>query len=328
MAGQTSHKVQVGILDIATGKVTYLDTGDPTDRYFTNIAWSPDEKTVYMFELNRGQNDCRLVSYNATTGEKIAELYRETSDKYVEPQNPIQFLPWDDTKFIMLSQKDGFNHLYLFDTNGKELKQLTSGQWVVMDVVGFNTKKKSILYTSNEIHPTNSNLWTVDVKSGKRSLLGQGIGVVKSAQPSASGQQVALKFSSHNRPRVIDLINVNTWKVTNLLEAEDPWKDYQQPIFTCGSIKAADGVTDLFYRMVKPHDFDATKKYPMFTSMADHTPTTWMHRGTMPAVRGRPTWPRRVISSLSWTIADRRIVDATSSRPPSTSWDRSRCRTR
>ena len=262
MAGMTSHQVTVGIYDLKTDKTIYLQAGDPTDRYFTNIAWSPDEKTVYMFELNRGQNDCRLVSYNATTGEKIAELYRETSDKYVEPQNPIQFLPWDDTKFIMLSQKDGFNHLYLFDTNGKELKQLTSGQWVVMDVVGFNTKKKSILYTSNEIHPTNSNLWTVDVKSGKRSLLGQGIGVVKSAQPSASGQQVALKFSSHNRPRVIDLINVNTWKVTNLLEAEDPWKDYQQPIFTCGSIKAADGVTDLFYRMVKPHDFDATKKYP------------------------------------------------------------------
>ena len=262
MAGMTSHQVTVGIYDLKTDKTIYLQAGDPTDRYFTNIAWSPDEKTVYMFELNRGQNDCRLVSYNATTGEKIAELYRETSDKYVEPQNPIQFLPWDDTKFIMQSQKDGFNHLYLFDTNGKQLKQLTSGPWVVMDVVGFNTKKKSILYTSNEIHPTNSNLWTVDVKGGKRSLLGQGIGVVKSAQPSASGQQVALKFSSHNRPRVIDLINVNTWKVTNLLEAEDPWKDYQQPIFTCGSIKAADGVTDLFYRMVKPHDFDATKKYP------------------------------------------------------------------
>ena len=97
MAGQTSHKVQVGILDIATGKVTYLDTGDPTDRYFTNIAWGPDDKLVYMFELNRDQNDCRLVSYDAATGAKVDEIYHETSDKYVEPQHPITFLPWTAT---------------------------------------------------------------------------------------------------------------------------------------------------------------------------------------------------------------------------------------
>ena len=262
MAGMTSHKVTVGVYDVKSGKTTYLQAGDPTDRYFTNIAWSPDEKTIYMFELNRKQNDCRLVSYDAVTGKKIAELYRETSDKYVEPQNPIQFLPWDDTKFLMQSQKDGYNHLYLFDKSGKQLKQITSGNWVVMDVVGFNTKKKCVLYTSNEIHPMNCNLWTVEVNSGKRNLLGQGIGVVQDVQPSATGQQVALKFSSYNRPRVIDLINTNTWKVTNLLEAADPWKDYQQPIYTSGYITAADGKTDLYYRMVKPHDFDPNKKYP------------------------------------------------------------------
>ena len=263
MAGMTSHQVTVGVYDLNTDKTVYLQAGDPTDRYFTNIAWSPDEKTVYMFEMNRKQNDCRLVSYDAVSGKKMAELYRETSDKYVEPQNPIQFLPWDDSKFIMQSQKDGYNHLYLFDKSGKELKQLTSGEWVVMDVVGFNTKTKSVLYTSNETYPINSNLWTVTIKDGHRRQLGKGIGVVQSAQPSASGQMVALKLSAFNRPRIIDVINTNAWgKVTELLDAQDPWKDYQQPIFTYGSIKAADGKTDLYFRMVKPHDFDANKKYP------------------------------------------------------------------
>ena len=263
MAGMTSHQVTVGVYDLSTDKTVYLQAGDPTDRYFTNIAWSPDEKTVYMFELNRKQNDCRLVSYDAVSGQKIAELYRETSDKYVEPQNPIQFLPWDDSKFIMQSQKDGYNHLYLFDKSGKELKQLTSGEWVVMDVVGFNTKTKSVLYTSNETYPINSNLWTVTIKDGHRRQLGKGIGVVQSAQPSASGQLVALKLSAFNKPRIIDVINTNAWgKVTELLDAQDPWKDYQQPIFSYGSIKAVDGKTDLYYRMVKPHDFDANKKYP------------------------------------------------------------------
>ena len=263
MAGMTSHKVTVGVYDVKADKTIYLQAGDPTDRYFTNIAWSPDEKTIYMFELNRKQNDCRLVSYDATTGKKIAELYRETSDKYVEPQNPIQFLPWDSEKFVMQSQKDGYNHLYLFDKSGKQLKQITSGKWVVMDVVSFNAKKKSIIYTSNETYPTNCNLWTVDLKTGTRNMLGQGIGVIHSAQPSASGQQVALKFSSFNKPRVIDVINTNYWaKVTNLLDAEDPWKDYVQPIYTSGYITAADGKTDLYFRMVKPHDFDPNKKYP------------------------------------------------------------------
>jgi len=263
MAGMTSHKVTVGVYDLNTDKTVYLQAGDPTDRYFTNIAWSPDEKTVYMFELNRKQNDCRLVSYDAVSGKKIAELYRETSEKYVEPQNPIQFLPWDDTKFIMQSQKDGYNHLYLFDKSGKELKQITSGKWVVLDVVGFNTKTKSVLYTSNETYPINSNLWTVKISNGERKMMGKGIGVALSAQPSASGQMVALKLSSFDHPRIIDVINTNgVGKVTELLDAKDPWKDYVQPIFTCGSIKAADGKTDLYYRMVKPHDFDPNKKYP------------------------------------------------------------------
>ena len=76
MAGETSHQVTVGVYDLTTGKTIYLKAGDPTDRYFTNVAWSPDSKTVYMFELNRKQNDCRLVAYSAETGNKTAELYR------------------------------------------------------------------------------------------------------------------------------------------------------------------------------------------------------------------------------------------------------------
>ena len=262
MAGMTSHKVTVGVYDLKTDKTVYLQAGDPTDRYFTNITWSPDNKIVYILELNRGQNDCRLVSYDAVSGAKIAELYRETSDKYVEPQNPIQFLPWDATKFVMQSQKDGYNHLYLFDQSGKELKQLTKGPWVVMELVGFNTKTQSILILSNEANLQQCNLYSVSVKNGKRTLLGRNMGVAKSAQLSTSGQQAFLKLSAPTCPRIIDVINTSNGQQTELLNAEDPWKDYQQPIFTSGSIKAADGTTDLFYRMVKPHDFDATKKYP------------------------------------------------------------------
>ena len=261
MAGMTSHVVTVGVYDIVTGKTVYLQAGDPTNRYFTNIAWAPDGNTIYMFELNRDQNDCRLVSYNATTGEKVKELYRETSDKYVEPLVPIQFLPWDNSQFIMQSQRDGYNHLYIYNKEGKLMKQLTSGKFVIQDVLGFNTQKKSIIVTSNEANPIQHNTYSIDVKSGKRTLLDDGQGS-HHAVVSKSGQWFYDKYTEPDVPRNIDIVQTKTGKSLRLMTSEDPWKDYSQPIFECGIIKAADGVTDLYYRMVKPADFDPTKKYP------------------------------------------------------------------
>ena len=261
MAGMTSHQVTVGVFNLQNGKTIYLQAGDPTDRYFTNIAWSPDATTIYMFELNRDQNDCRLVSYDATTGQRIAELYRETSDKYVEPMQPIMFLPWDSTKFIMQSQRDGYNHLYLFNNKGEQLKQLTKGQWVVMDVLGIDKKQKRIIIASNEANPIQRNIYSVDIKTGKRTLLDNGRGSHR-GELSESGQYLVDRYTEPDVPRNIDIVSTQTAKSVRLLTAADPWQGYQQPIFESGTIKAADGKTDLFYRMVKPNDFDATKRYP------------------------------------------------------------------
>jgi dipeptidyl-peptidase-4 len=214
-----------------------------------------------MFELNRKQNDCRLVSYDAASGKKIAELYRETSDKYVEPQTPIQFLPWDSSKFIMQSQKDGYNHLYLFDKSGKELKQITSGKWVVMDILGFNQKEKTVIISSNEKSPLQSNIWAVNISNGKRTLLDNGKGV-HHGKLSATGAQMYDKFQEPTTPNCIQVTNTRQPSPITLLNSADPWSAYQQPIYENGSIKAADGITDLYYRMVKPADFDTNKKYP------------------------------------------------------------------
>ena len=268
-AGETSHQVTVGVYDITTNKTIFLNTpiiqnnqnNQDTPVYFTNIAWSPDSKTIYMFELNRDQNDCRLVSYDAITGEKKAELYRETSEKYVEPMHPIQFLPWDDNLFILQSQLDGYNHLYLYNIKGELVKQLTSGTFVVQEVLGFNKKDKSIIISSNEANPIQHNTYAVDIKTGKRTLLDNGKGSHHGVL-SESGLYFYDKYSEPDVPRIIDVVEVKTAKAQRLLTAEDPWKGYQQPAFECGTIKAADGKTDLYYRMVKPHDFDATKKYP------------------------------------------------------------------
>ena len=270
MAGMTSHEVTVGIYDLATNKTIYLKTPLPSEGsgeacYFTNIAWSPDSKTIYMFELNRDQNDCRLVSYDATTGKRLAELYRETSDKYVEPLHPIQFLPWDPDKFIMQSQRDGYNHLYIYNKEGKLLRQLTSGPWVVLNVLGFNAKQKSVIIASNEANPLQRNTYVVNVKTGKRTLLDNGRGVHR-AELSESGQYLVDRYTEPDVPRNIDVVPVSSGfaagKSVRLLTAADPWDGYRLPGFTSGTIKAADGKTDLYYRMVKPADFDPAKKYP------------------------------------------------------------------
>ena len=273
MTGETSHKVTVGVLDCMTGKTIYLKAGDPTDRYFTNITWSPDSKTIYMFELNRDQNDCRLTAYSAETGEKTGELYRETDEKYVEPCHPIQFLPWDSNSFIMQSRKDGYNHLYLCtlgkhgsrmanNTESLEIKQLTSGKWEVMEVLGFNAKRKSIIIASNECSPIQRNIFTVDTKTGKRTMMDDCGKGWHNATLSENGQFIYDNYSTPTVPRKIAIVNTENGKRTAYFTAKNPWKGYNVPEYSCGSIKADDGVTDLYWRMVKPVNFDPNKKYP------------------------------------------------------------------
>jgi dipeptidyl-peptidase-4 len=279
MAGEKSHKVTVGIFNPSDASTVWLQAGDPTDRYFTNISWAPDGKKIYMIELNRDQNYAQLVAYDAKTGQRLNVIYEEKHPRYVEPLHGLTFLPWDSNKFIYQSQCDGYNHLYLFDlahaVNGDwidgvqggkhraycEMKQLTKGKFVVLGLVGFNRQAKTVLIRSNELSPLKTNLFVVDVATGHRTLLGSEKGV-HSASLSSDGSMVLDRYSAPDVTRSINLIATNGGKQTNLLTAADPWKDYAVPQISCGSIKAADGVTDLYYRMVKPAGFDPAKKYP------------------------------------------------------------------
>ncbi|MCI6803750.1 MAG: S9 family peptidase [Prevotellaceae bacterium] len=260
MAGETSHKVYVGIFNPQTDKTVYLNTGNPTDRYFTNIAWAPDGKKLYLIELNRDQNHGSLDEYDALTGKKLRTLFTEDNDKYFEPLHPIQFLPWDDSKFIYQTRRDGYNHIYIYHVSGKLIKQLTTGNFEVSDILGFNKSQKTILYTSNEKDPLQQNVFSVDMK-GKRTLLGDATGW-HNATLSESGNYFIDNYSSPLIARHIDIVSTSDRKGTNIFTAEDPWAEYKVPEVKVGTIKAADGVTDLYYRLILPTDFDPTKKYP------------------------------------------------------------------
>ena len=281
MTGMTSHKVTVGVYNVKTGKTVYLQAGDPTDRYFTNISWAPNEQHIYVIELNRDQNHSQLVRYNAVSGAKEAVVYEEKHPKYVEPQHPLTFLPWDDSKFIYWSQRSGFQHLYLMDTQKKtypekekgedgettiheylQITPLTQGDWLVQEILGFNAAKKEIIIGSTEVSPLQTNIYTLNVKTGKRTLIGKQDGTHQ-ASLSANGTYLIDKFTSFSVPREISILPTNGKKGVNLLTATDPmYEQYNMPEITIGTIKAADGVTDLYYRLIKPVDFDPNKKYP------------------------------------------------------------------
>lgn len=281
MAGMTSHKVTVGIYNVKDGKTIYLQAGDTTDRYFTNISWGPDEKSVFVIELNRDQNHAQLVQYDAVSGQKIGVLYEEKHTRYVEPQHPLIFLPWDDSQFIYQTQRNGFNHLFLMDTKtklkgewktGKDSEDqyceylkaipLTEGNWLVQDVLGFNTSRKEIIIASTEISPLQTNIFSLNVKNGKRTLIGMEDGTHQ-AKLSASGTYLIDYFTSNNVPREISILPTTGKKGTTLFTATDPLKEnYNLPEITVGTIKAADGETDLYYRLIKPVNFDPNKKYP------------------------------------------------------------------
>lgn len=279
MAGMTSHTVTIGVYDMQTERTVWLQTGDPTDRYFTNITWSPDSKYIYLQELNREQNDMWLTEYDAATGAKTRTLYEEIAEKYVEPLTPITFLPWDAGCFVLQSQRDGYNHLYVFDM-GKEgpgdtcmtafgttyienvgVCQLTSGSFVIKDIAGIDRARRRLIIVSNELSPMQENIWLVDVGSGERILADNGEGV-HSTVPSPSGAMLCDRYSTPEIPRIIAVTDNRTGESNVILHAADPWADYETPLFSRGTIKAADGVTDLYYRMVRPPHFDASSRYP------------------------------------------------------------------
>lgn len=291
MAGMTSHKVTVGIYTPSTQQTLYLNTGDPKDRYFTNISWAPDGKSLFLIEVNRDQNYAKLCQYSAETGELMHTLLEEHHPKYVEPQHPILFLPWDDNKFIYQSQRDGYNHLYLYDlkklTEQKAAAiQLTQGDWMVQEVVGFNRKTKQIIILSTEDSPLQSNVYAVSVKNGKRTRIGDKEGVHSVQLSNHMGMYLIDKASYPDRPRVIKMLSTDGKKEHTLFTAKNPYEGLEMPSIETGTLKAADGKTDLYYRLIKPTDFDPAKKYPAIVYVYGGPHAQMITNGWMNDARG------------------------------------------
>ena len=261
MAGMKSHQVTIGIFNRSTQQTVFLKTGTPKEKYLTNIAWSPDDKYIYLAELNRGQDTCKVARYDANSGKLDATLFVETHPKYVEPEHPVLFLKNDPNSFIWQSKRDGYNHLYLYDINGKVKKQLTTGTWDVTEVLGFDAAGANLYYVSTEATPLERHIYQLNLKNGKKVRLSKEEGV-HSGLLSESGKYIIDRYTSQYNAGKADITDTKTAKTYNIFSAKDPYKGITLPEISLGELKANDGKTSLYYRLIKPLNFDPDKKYP------------------------------------------------------------------
>ncbi|MBS1510238.1 MAG: DPP IV N-terminal domain-containing protein [Bacteroidetes bacterium] len=261
MAGGRSHQVSVGIYNAVINSTTWVKTGEPADQYLTNIAWSPDDKWLYIAVLNREQNHMQLNQYNATTGAFVKTLFEERDDKYVEPLVPMLFVKNKANQFIWQSNRDGWNHVYLYDENGSMIKQLTKGNWEVTEVKGFDAKGENLFYMSTEASPITRNLYAVNIKTGVTKKITEAAGV-HTTQVSTDGSAIVDAYAAADNPRTVEIRDVKSSATKTILQAANPISNYALGKLSIFTIKNNAG-TELYCRMYTPVHFDSTKKYPV-----------------------------------------------------------------
>ena len=261
MAGMASHHVTVGVFNPDKNQVVFLKTGGPAEQYLTNISWSPDEKYIYIAVLNRDQNHLWLNKYDAVTGDFVKTLFEETDNEYVEPLNGLVFMKTDPSQFIWQSRRDGFNHLYQYDTDGNLIRQITKGQWEVTAFQGFDAKETKIFYTSTQESPLERHLYSVELKSGKAQKYTSGEGT-HTTYISPDGKCILDRLSSLTIGSRTVLIGEKSESLRLIAEDVNPIKEYNLGKTSLVTLKSEDG-SELFGRLILPLGFDASKKYPV-----------------------------------------------------------------
>lgn len=283
MAGNKSHYVSVGVYNVTNNQNVFLKIDGPKDQYLTNIAWSNDEKIIYVVVLNREQNHFKVNAYNPITGDYISTLFEEKDEKYAEPLHPMQFLT-SGKQFIWQSRRDGYNHIYLYDAAGKLIAQLTKGNWEVKNVIGFDEKNENLFFEANEQSPINQDVYKVNLKSKKITRLTEDKGY-HTGIFSKNKLFFIDNFTSCNVPRQNKLYNISTGFSKLIFDAENPIADYKLGTWKLQTIKNKNGL-ELYSRIFLPIDFDSTKKYPVLIYLyngphSQMVTNTWLAGGEL-----------------------------------------------
>jgi len=199
MAGQKSEKARIGIYHRMTKQTIYLKTTGEEDQYLTNIGWDPNNEFVYVAVVNRDQNRMWLNQYNAKTGDFIKTLFEEKHSKYVEPENPVWFLPNNPNEFLWMSERDGFMHVYRYDKNGKLLNQVTKGNWVTLEIIGLDNTGKKLLVKGTDESGLNQYAYSANLDGSEQKQIAGKPGV-HSFSLNDNGDQLLDSYSSLEEP--------------------------------------------------------------------------------------------------------------------------------
>lgn len=279
MAGDVSHHVTLGIFNPNTKATTVIQTDEPKDQYLTAITWSPDEKSIFIGILNRDQKYLKLNEYDANSGKFIKTLFEEKDSKYVEPEHELTFLPNSNNEFIWWSERDGFDHLYLYNRSGKMLRQLTKGNFVVNEIVGFNEKNKEIIITAAKVSPLDKNCYAVNYTNGTMRAIDEEAGV-HSISVSSDGNYIYDLFTSGKTPRKCSIKSTKGNFNKVILESKNTLADYVRATVQNVTLKADDG-TPLYGKLILPNNFDPQKKYPVIVYLYNG-PHVQLIRNTFP----------------------------------------------
>lgn len=263
MAGMKSEEVTLVVFDVVSNKSTTLKTEGPKEQFLTCVTWSPDGKKVYVGILNREQNDLKLNRYDAVTGNFEKTLFEEKATTYVEPLHDLTFVSGKNDQFLYRSEKDGFEQLYLYNTDGKQLKKLGFKDVVITELLNFDNGAKNVFYIGTANNGLDRQLYKVELGSGKTTQV-TSLSGTHNALVSTDGTLALDNFANTITPNEVSIINLKSNKSTSVLKAENPYTGKTVlPKMELVTITSADGKTPLNGRIIYPANFDAAKKYPV-----------------------------------------------------------------
>ena len=273
LAGKDNSNVRIGIIDLNEKSIRYIETdtwiGEKKQfEYLPRIGWTPGNQ-AWIFRLNRHQNYLELLNVDPRTG-KVSKIHEEKSGTWIESSSVFsmgQRLTYskDGRHFLWASDRDGYNHIYLYQSDGELVRQVTTGSFDVLKLNGFDEKNALLYFTASIGLPAERHLYETPVNSQfSAKNLTQKPGTHE-VIVSTDGQYFFDNFSTTQTPPTSGIYNFKG-KLIHLLEdnksVTELLEKYPQPVWTFDSLKASDG-TVLHSFMIKPRDFDRSQKYPL-----------------------------------------------------------------
>jgi dipeptidyl-peptidase 4 len=262
--GANNPVEKIGVINLATMKLTWMDLGENTDVCIPRIKWTRDPGTLCIYRMNRVQNELELLFADISTGKTRVVLQEKSATGWigVEDGSWLHFLKGKD-QFVWASEQDGFNHLYLYDYSGKLIRQITTGQWEVTDVLGMTPDEKTLYYLSTEVSATERHLYSIDIDGDDKERLTEESGW-HAVNMSPTCALYFDSWSSIERPAQRKLFD-GDGDVVRELPGMDPavYDEYHWSAKELFTVTTADGYK-IDCSMLKPANFDPSKKYPVF----------------------------------------------------------------